>query len=600
MKFYSLIFFIVFTSFALQSQDSRLASQSYNSGEYEKAASVYLQLYEKQPNSHYYFEQYVQSLLAMEDYKTAEQAIIKQLKKNPDHVQLYVTHGNLLEREFKPEEAEKKYRKAIEELPANGGIISNLANSFMRLTKYDLAIETYAKAEKLLNNERIYVNNLADLYRRKGDTSKMIEYYIKAASNYPDNVDRYKTNFQRYLNEEEQLEETKAQLYDNIQKDPDNTVYPELLEWVFIELEDYNSALRQARALDRKLEEDGIRVVNLSNIALNAKAYDIAIKGFNYIIDSKGKTSIYYVSSKSAILKAKRKKIINSASYKEADLDSLAYEYESFIDELGTNSKTEFLVKEYADFLAQYKNDLDKAITVLEELISLSSINKYVRAQAKVALADYYLMKGEIWEATLLYSQVEKEFKEEHMGEVSRFRNAMLAYYAGEFGWAQEQFDILESATSKLISNDAIDMSVFIMDNMGLDTTDIPLKMFADAELLAVQNRLDEAYEKYNSINKLYPEHALLDDILYQQALIHYKKKEYQASVDLYTKVYEEFPEEIRADNALFKLAEIYENEMEDLEKAQELYEKLFIDFSNSTYAIEARKRYRLLRGDDI
>ena len=132
----------------------------------------------------------------------------------------------------------------------------------------------------------------------------------------------------------------------------------------------------------------------------------------------------------------------------------------------------------------RYKNDLPKAIDVLDNLISLSSINRYVRANSKISLADYYLMQGEIWESTLLYSQVEKDFKEEHLGEVSRYRNAKLAYYAGEFAWAQEQFDILESATSRLISNDAIDMSVFIVDNMGLDTTDVPLKMFAEAELL--------------------------------------------------------------------------------------------------------------------
>ena len=592
--------FLSIVFITLQAQDSRLANQYYSSGEYEKAAAVYKKLYDKQPTSHYYFEQYIQSLLAMEDYKTAEDVIKKEIKRKPDHVQLYVTYGNLMERQYMPEEAEAKYRKAIDEMPNNISVINNLGNSFTRLTKFDLAIETYDKAEKITGNDKIFINSLADLYKRKGNIPKMIEYYIKAASLNPTQVDRYKTTFQRYLTSKDDLEVMRAQLYDRIQDDPDNNVYPELLEWVFIEKEDYAGALRQARALDRKNEEDGTRVMKIANIAKGSGDYDTAIKAFDYITEKKGMTNSHYVNAKAAALKTKRKKITQNYDHQLSDLDTLEVEYEAFIAEMGINSRTESMVKEYADFLAVYKNDLDKAITVLDDLVQLSSIDRYVKANSKISLADYYLMQGEIWESTLLYSQVEKDFKEEHLGEVSRYKNAMLAYYAGEFAWAQEQFDILESATSRLISNDAIDMSVFIMDNMGLDTTDVPLKMFAEAQLLTVQNRYDEAFEKLDSITAVFPEHALEDDILYQKADLHVRLRDYQKAKELYTIVYTDFAEEIRADNALFKLAKLYENQLEDSETAMQLYEKLFVDFSNSTYAIEARKRFRILRGDDI
>jgi len=592
--------FLLVTFSGLTAQDSRLASQYYSSGEYEKAAAVYKKLFDKQPTSHYYFEQYIQSMLAMEDYSGAEAVIKKEIKKRPQHMQLYVTYGNLLERQYLPEEAEAKYRKAIEEMPNDISVINNLGNSFTRLTKYDLAIETYVKAEKVTGNNKIFINNLADLYKRKGNVPKMIEYYIKAAALYPNQLDRYKTNFQRYLTTDEDLEEMKTQLYARIQDDQESIVYPELLEWVFIEREDYNSALRQARALDRKKEEDGSRVINLGNIANGSGDYDTAIKAYEYITEKKGPENVHYVTAKSAILKTRRKKITKNYDYQPADLDSLELAYEAFIDEMGINSRTESMVKEYADFLAVYKNDLPKAIKVLDELVELSSINKYVKANSKISLADYHLMQGDIWESTLLYSQVEKSFKEEHLGEISRFKNAMLAYYAGEFAWAQEQFDILESATSRLISNDAIDMSVFIMDNMGLDTTDVPLKMFAESQLLTVQNRYDAAFGKLDSITTLFPKHSLEDDILYQKAELHSKLRNYDKAKELYTTVFTDFAEEIRADNALYRLASLYEYQLSDLEKAKELYEKLFVEFSNSTFAIEARKRFRTLRGDDI
>jgi len=600
MKTFLITVSLLLTTLILNGQDSKLASQYYSSGEYEKAASVYKKLYEKQKTSYYYFEQYIQSLLAMEDYETAEVVIKKEIKEKPDHMQLYVTYGNLLERQYRPEEADDMYRKAIAEMPNNISVINNLGHSFTRLTKYDLAIETYVKAEQVTGNPKVFINNLADLYKRKGNSPKMIEYYIKAANYYPKQIERYKTNFQRYLSSDEDLEEMKTQLYARIQDDSESPVYPELLEWVFIEKEEYNSALRQARALDRQREEDGSRVMNLGNIARGSGDYEVAKKAYQYVIDKKGKDNVHYVNAKSSLLKTKRQQITENFDYLPSDLDTLELAYEAFIDEMGINARTESIVKEFADFLAVHKNDLPKAINVLDGLINLASINKYVKANSKISLADYYLMQGDIWESTLLYSQVEKAFKEEHLGEVSRFKNAMLAYYAGEFAWAQEQFDILESATSRLISNDAIDMSVFIMDNMGLDTTDVPLKMFAEAQLLTVQNRFDEAFTQLDAIVSQYPEHSLEDDILYQKAELHTKLRQYDDAVVLYTKVYEDFNEEIRADNALFNLATLYESQLGDPDKAKELYERLFIDFSNSTFAIEARKRYRILRGDDI
>ena len=184
------------------------------------------------------------------------------------------------------------------------------------------------------------------------------------------------------------------------------------------------------------------------------------------------------------------------------------------------------------------------------------------------------------------------------MGQEARFRNARLSYYAGDFQWAQTQFDVLKASTSKLIANDALDMSIFILDNLGLDTTDRALKMYSEADLLAFQNRDDEAFAKMDALHKEFPAHTLEDDLIYMKGQIFKKRKEFSKAASYFQQVVDKFPEEIRADNSLFELAALYENELDDKEKAKELYEKLFIDFSNSTFAIEARKKFRTLRGD--
>ena len=209
-------------------------------------------------------------------------------------------------------------------------------------------------------------------------------------------------------------------------------------------------------------------------------------------------------------------------------------------------------------------------------------------------------MNGDRREASLLFSQGDKDFKEGQIGEYARERNARLSYYAGDFEWSQEQFKILKGATSKLISNDAIDMSVFILDNLGMDTTEVTLQMFAQAELLTFQNKYTEAIQKLDSIKILFPEHSLDDDVLYTKAQIYRKQRKTAEMIEMYQKIIEKYPEEIRADNAIFELAELYETKLNEPEKAKVLYEKLFVDYSSSTFAVEARKRFRILRGDEL
>ena len=580
-------------------QDARLANQYYASGEYEKAASMYLKLYEKNKRSDHYFNRYIESLIAVEDFVSAEKAIKKEIKNRPKDAQLLVTYGNVYEKQGDEAAANKQYKKAIEAMPKDIGVISRIGNAFTNLAKYDLSIEVFEKGEKLMDKSDLFAYKLGDLYRRKGVTDKMIYYYLNAAQQYKNNINNLISLLQRNLLEED-YEQLQSQLYERIQEDDPDLLYYDILAWTFIHKKEYRKAYRQARSVDRANEENGGRVYEIAEIAYRDKDFDTAIEAYEYITSTKGPNSSYYLDSKRGVLNAKRKKITSTYDYTDADLQSLKGEYLSFLEEFGRNRQTAPMMVELADLEALYLNELDTAILVLHEMTSFAGVDRLLVANAKLKLADYMLMDGDIWESTLLYSQVDKEQKEGNLGEMARFRNAMLSYYNGDFEWSQEQFSILKFATSRLISNDAIDMAVFIMDNLGLDTTDVPLKMFAEADLLMFQNRYEDAFAKWDSIELLFPEHGLTDDILYQKANIFTKQKKYEAAIAAYDTIIVNYPEEIRADNALFELAELYEGPLQNPEKAKSLYEKLFIDFSGSTYAVEARSRYRILRGDDV
>ena len=100
------------------------------------------------------------------------------------------------------------------------------------------------------------------------------------------------------------------------------------------------------------------------------------------------------------------------------------------------------------------------------------------------------------------------------------FTPGEYTYFKGEFEWAQAQLGILKGATTELIANNALKLSIFILDNLGLDTTTATMQMYADADLLHIQNKDQEALSLLGDILIKYPGHALTDDIYYKQAQI--------------------------------------------------------------------------------
>lgn len=425
----------------------------------------------------------------------------------------------------------------------------------------------------------------------------MIEQYLYSLQMSPERLESVEGMLQHSLDTKDYAELI-SQIYVFIQDNPETDYFPELLGWAFIQQKDYSKAMRQAKALDKRMGENGLRVYRLAQIAGNDRDYNTAIDGYQYILTVQGEGSPYYMEAERAALATKRKQITDNYAYTIDQLRPLEAEYNAFLNSHGLNAATAWIASELAMLEGLYIQDLPTAISILKKVVDLPGTNPYVQANAKLDLGDYYLMSGEVWEATLLYSQVDKAFVEELIGQDARFRNAKLAYYNGDFEWAQAQFDILKTSTSKLISNDALDLSIFIMDNLGLDSTAQALTEYAKAELLIFQNKLDSAIQKLTILGNLYPENGLNDDILYLKAKLFEKKRDYLAAESMYKEIIEKFPDEIRADNALYYLAQLYERPLNDLEKAKSCYEKIFMDYTDSTFAIDARKRYRELRGD--
>lgn len=583
----------------IHAQDTRLAQEYFSNGEYEKASRLYHELYRNQPTNTSHFERYFECILALRDYETAESALRQEMRKRPKDAILHMQYGNLYAVQNETGKAEAQYEQAIDKMAPDVMSVHRLANAFVQNAQYDLALRVYEKGERTIKPPARFTYNLADIRRRKGDLSGMLRHYLDGLEDKSVQLQHVQTLIINYLNEEAYAD-LQAQLFERMERNPDHREFPELLMWSYVQLKDYGNAMRQAIALDRIRNETGNSVYNLSMTAYLDGDYRTAVEGFRYVRD-KGPSGSFYHDAYRQLLVSQRQAIVEGGQYGTAELSQLESDYQKYIADVGMNHLSASLVIEFAELEAQYLGKLDEAIRLLDALVRIPQVERHIVAKAKLDLGDYFLITGERWEATLLYSQVDKDFKEDELGEMARFKNARLSYFAGDFEWAQEQFDILKSATSRLISNDAIDLSVFILDNLNQDTTGESLMQYALAELKLFQNKHDTALAILAAIPFGDPEIRFLeDDVWYLQGQIFEDQQRNQEALEKYRQVLEKHSEGIRADNALWNMASIYDHRLGEPSRAMELYEKLFIDFSNSILAVEARKRFRELRGDKL
>jgi predicted Zn-dependent protease len=433
----------------------------------------------------------------------------------------------------------------------------------------------------------------------KDDVPNSVKYYLGYMEMFPQGIQQVKNIIQTSPAGQKMLDEMETQLYAKVQRAPNNEDYIDLLTWVYIQNKDFEGALVQMKALDKRKSENGFRVLNIARMAQTEGYYTDAIAGYEYVV-SKGKENSLYFQARTELLNCRKEKISKNINYTQEDLLGLKSDYLSFIDDNGRGFRTAQSMKELADLEGFYLHDIKSAIELCNEIVAMPGVNQQLKNQTKLSLGDFYLIDGDVWESTLLYSQVDKDEKDSPLGEEARFRNAKLAYYRGDFEWAQTQLQALKSSTSELISNDAINLSVFIIDNLGLDTSEDAMMMFAKAELLLFQNKEVQATGLLDTITYLFPGHALYDDIEYAKAQIFVKRKEFERAIPLLEDIIKNYKTDLKGDDATFLLAQINEEHLSNKEKAKELYKTIITDYNSSLLVIESRKRFRTLRGDNL
>ena len=586
------------TAINAQQTNEQLAAYYFDHGEYAQAAQLYESLY-KQSSNKYYYQRLLTTYIQLEQYRDAMRLVDRRRKSNGKELTLFVDEGSIYLKQKQEKNATKSFNKAIEAITSNLQPIPDLAMAFMSVGRADFAARTYLKARERTKNRQLYFNELVGVYQKMGDYTAMTNEYFDLLDHFPGMLNSIQISMQRALQEapDERLSDgVRRALVNRVQEHPENKTYLEMMIWFALQQKDFRFALEQAEAIDARFPDlGGKQLLRVAQIAQNNDDLAVAADAYRKLT-AKGKESPLYFDARVGELEVEFAQINHNYTVDSKSLATLQAKYLAAFGELGKNELTIPLMRNYAALMAYHGGEAQAAVDILDDAINIPRLKPQLRDEIKLELGDLLLFVGQTWDASLLYMQVEKANKNDVLGAMGKFKNAKLSYYNHDFEWAKSQLNVLRASTSKLIANDAMELSLLISDNMEDDSTYGMLELFADADLLLYRNMLDSAWNGFNTINSLALSHPLLDEVLMKKAQIRMKQGRYEDADSLLQRLVSFYPNDITADDALMMRAELNEEKLARPQTAKECYEKLLLDYPTSLYVDRARKRFNILK----
>lgn len=640
-------------AFGQDLQEIQIANEYNSKNQKDKALALYEELAKKNENIPLIHTNYLNLLLDVGDFNKAENYVERLIKRDGkinyrlDLGVIYVRSGDIAK-------ADKYFKNLIKSQSDDAYKLKTTSDYLASRNLTNYAIEALQQARTTSGNSTLYTLELANLYRLSGKRDQMVEEYLNYVTQTPANISYVKNLMQILLTKPEELESLEKLLYDRVQKNQNSEVYVDLLIWVNLQQKNFYGAFIQSRAYDKRFKKDQSKTLEIAHIALNNKDFANADRCFSFVIKEYANTP-NELPARLGLIQTREAKVKNSFPVNKDSVKYLISEYGNFKNTYPDHANTYEATLNQALLYAYYLDQKDSAVNELNRLIANNKVTPTLKAKSKIELGDIYLLKEEPWEATLLYSQVEKTQRETPLGYEAKLRNAKLSYFKGDFLLAQEHLDILKQATSREIANDAMELSMRIKENTVYDTTGAALKEYAAIELLLAQNKNDIALLRLNNFritkkvkmskqeavakNLWSPEKQMSvdelkdfkeelerqkqggksaigidsvwvdvetdqfqtnikDDVYWLEANLRMKRGEFDQSIVLLEKILTEFGDDILADDAYFLEGEIYELHIINKDKAMEIYREFLNKYPGSVYAAEARKRYRMLRGD--
>lgn len=586
-------FFIMLSLPVLRAQEEFLAKQYFENGEFSKALNFYEKLVQSNPRRTDFSENLVKCYQQLEQYDQAIDFLKRRIEGGAVFPTAYIDLGYTYLLRDGQDSAKPWYEKALEIIEEQPNTGYGIAFTFQRYTLLDYALKAYNRA-MALNPQLDYSIQIAQIYGEQGKISEMFEAYLDVISKRPGIKGNVLRAMEPFVSEDPQSANnlalkkallTRAQQYPN----PD---WNELLSWLLVGQGQFAAALIQEKAIYKRVPELGLnRISELGYLAMQAGEWKIADMAYGYII-----AESFFDSEK---LKARLQQIAIMEQIQDVEPEEIRSAYLELMNSYPYTPDNLPLFMAYANFLAFKDGKAESGIAILKKTLELP-LSEYTSGLLKIKLGDILVFSGKFTEGLILYSQVQKALKNDVLAQEARFKVAQTSFFKGDFDWALTQLKVLRESSSQLIANDAMQLSLIISDNTLKDSTQTALKLYAKADLLAYQRKAAEALKTLEEILVQHKGEPIEDEALLRHGQLLTELGDFSGAIFSYRKIIEFFGQDILADDAHFAVAEIYRNHLENKAAAMEHYQEILYRFQNSYYFPDARKNFRMLRGDSI
>src|SRR5690606_7797355 len=189
---------------------------------------------------------------------------------------------------------------------------------------------TLEKGRKIFKSAYPLNLQFAEIYGLQQKKDKMIDEYFQFLDENSSNSTLVQNALEDriiFAPENPDYELVKEKLIVKSQKKPNESIYTEMLIWLFSQGKQFNAAFVQAQALDKRQQGAGKYVYELGITCVQNKEYQVARKAFQYVVGL-GDKSYLFLEAEYALLNTRYYEITQFRNYATEELNAAISDYE--------------------------------------------------------------------------------------------------------------------------------------------------------------------------------------------------------------------------------------------------------------------------------
>jgi len=590
----------------------RLAQSFEQSGDWERAAAIYEELYQRDKVNYVLFDALRRAYTQLKKYDDAIQIVQTRLGLQPRDPLLLSILAGLYYDAGNEKSADSLWSAVIAADKKNLALYRMVASQMIEHRLYDAAIRTYLTGRKEGPHQDAFAEELGSIYSALQQYGAATAEFVRILKRSPDQLPYIENRVASFTMRNDGLRSATSVVQDEIQRTPNNITLRLFLAWLAVEGRDFESAYIQYHVIDSLRKAKGNELFNFAQRAFQEKAYRVSAKAHRDIVEDPNSAATIipqarfgYARSLEELSAEEDTSAVQDVSLKETPTWPVSESQPSFRGAIALYAR---IISEYpnSDLAAQahYRIglirhsrffDLDGALAAFEAS-RRSAKSPDLQFGATLKIAEVLIAQGKISNARSEYASLLTVPVPAYQDR-ALFGLAELDYFEGAFDSSQSRLARLTSNTKLDLANDALQLQYFIQENKSSPG---PLSDFSQADLMVRQRKFSEALARFKDIVSKNPAAFLIDDAMMRIGELEMALGRPLEALATFQKIVAEIQTSILRDRAQMRIGEVFQNNLKDKNKAIEAYEALLAKFPNSVYTQEARKRVRFLRGDAI